>query len=138
MEIEYILIHGTNGEGYSDTTVKRLNNIHSVLAYIESSFGGGDTPHIDKERAGLSLYHTDEGDTTERVSVFEIPKDKVALVEVNANITEYRLEVCNNLETAKSKLKHRAFIKITEPDENNTEDLAQGDGEDGYFHFQII
>jgi len=142
--IEYVIIHGVNSEGYSDPTIKRVSTIYMVLSYISSVFGD-KAPEIENnqiwtigKKKGFSLYRTDSEENTERITVFEVCKKDIALVSISANLTEFDILTFLNKELALETLKDFAKI-ITEPDEeNNTEESVSGEGEDGYFHFEII
>ena len=143
-DINFVIIHGCNGEGYSDPTIRRVMTIQMVLSYISSVFGD-KTPEIENsqrwnisKKKGFSLYITDEEGTTERITVFEVDDKDVVLVSISANITEFDIDAFSNKELAMEALNDFAKI-ITEPEEeSNTTDLAKGEGKDGYYHFEIM
>jgi hypothetical protein len=142
--IEYIIIHGCNGEGYSSPTIKRVSTILMVLAYIGSVFAD-KCPKIENEqrwnigkKKGFSLYITDKEDTTERITVFEVSEQEIALVSIDANVTEFDTWTFHDKEMSLETLTDFAKI-ITEPDEEeNTEERNCGEGKDGYYHFEIV
>ena len=142
MEIKknnYIIVHGTNGEGYSDTTVRKVKSFDEALSYASDVFENRET-RVEFNGAKPIIrteYCTDKEDNTERVSIFEVPKNKPALVKAEALLTAYEIVVFDTIEEASKELQLFAKI-ITEPDEDSMEAMVFGDGEDGYYHFEIV
>ena len=138
---QIILIHGTNGEGYSDTTIRRLTDLTEALKYIGSLFQGR-RPDIDTDlqyvaKKGFSFFTTDEEGATERVTVFAIAEEDTILVSINANLTQYEIHKFPNKEMAMDALSEFRKL-ITEPDEECTATRAAGEGTDAYYHFEVV
>ena len=88
---EYVIVHGTNGEGYSNPTIKRVKTLPTALAYALGIFGGR-SPELEHDvitKNGFSMYETDSEEDTERVSIFEILAEDVIVVSVEALTTEF-------------------------------------------------
>jgi hypothetical protein len=142
-DINYIIIHGCNGEGYSDPTIQRVQTINMVLSSISSVFGD-KCPEIENDqrwniakKKGFSLYITDEEQNTERITVFEVDEKDIVLVSISANVTEYDIWTFHDKEMALETLNDFAKI-ITEPnEESNSLTCIAGEGVDGYYHFEI-
>ena len=143
-DINYVIIHGTNAEGYSEPTIKKVSTICMVLSYISSVFAD-KYPEIENEqrwntskKKGFSLYLTDEEDNTERITVFEVAEKDIALVSIDANVTEFDVHTFLDKKLAIEALDDFAKI-ITEPDEeSNSLTCIAGEGVDGYYHFEIV
>jgi hypothetical protein len=143
-DINYLILHGVNGEGYSDPTIKRVQTIYMVLAYISSVFGD-KAPEIENnqmwniaKKKGFSLYITDKEENTERITVFEVCEKDIALVSIDANVTEFDVHTFSDKKLAIEALDDFAKI-ITEPDEEeNSLTCIAGEGVDGYYHFEIV
>jgi|GEM_PF-3820401 hypothetical protein len=138
---QLILIHGTNGEGYSDTTIKRLSTLNEALKYIGSVFHGR-RPDIDNDQQyaaknGFSFFTTDGEGTTERIVVYAVEEDDIVLVAINANITQYDIHKFHTKDAAIEALNDFRKL-ITEPDEESITTRAAGEGADAYYHFEIV
>ena len=137
---EYICVHGTNGEGYTDTSIVRMKTLPEALEYANGVFKGR-SPQIELDiqtKNGFSMYETsnDENEDTERVSIFQILKKDVILVKVNANITDYDIEYSRTKKDALAKMKLLAK-KIVKPDVQEL--YITGENKEGEFlHFEVI
>ena len=136
---EYVIVHGTNGEGYSNPTIKRVKTLPTALAYALGIFGGR-SPELEHDvitKNGFSMYETDSEEDTERVSIFEILSEDVIVVSVEALTTEFDVHYCRTKKAAQAKLKELSKV-IVELNEDSTKNLMSGEGEDGYHHFEIV
>jgi hypothetical protein len=142
--INYVIVHGINSEGYSDPTIKRVSTIYMVLAYISSVFGD-KTPEIENDQCwkipkkkAFSLYITDQEENTERITVFEVGEKEVGLVSISANVTEFDVHTFPNKKLAIEALDDFKKVITDLDEEENAKTRVSGEGADGYYHFEIV
>ena len=136
---DYIIIHGTNGEGYTEPVILRTT-LAKALKYARKQL----RPKARAEFYGdtYSFYKTDKEGTTERISIIPIRRELFAMVSIYANLTQYKVHPCKDVVSTSNLQNQFAAKHITELFEKQR-DVICGEGSDdllgdGFFHFSII